>query len=187
MSVTQKKIQYTVASKVTIYCPMRFDSYPLDVQHCPFQLGSYGHNDSYMSFTLVKLVKETHQDISVLDYADLVKSLPVEHQFYSAEHFYSAEPNDNYTLTGFMLELRRKSFPYVVKFYLPSGLFVMVSWVILIIFVQWNSFVKNVYHFSLGELHHSTWHHSWTNDPLGNVILSSNQFSWRQHGRTWKK
>ena len=125
ITVTQTNVTYSVATKVMIYCPMRFDFYPLDVQNCPFQVGSYGHNDSYMSFKLVRLERETQQSISVLDYRSVVKSLPLEHQFFVGEY------TGNYTLTGFMLELTRKSFPYVIKFYLPSGLFVMVSWVIL--------------------------------------------------------
>ena len=114
-----------MASKVTIYCPMRFDSYPLDVQHCPFQVGSYGHNDSYMSFKLVKLTRDTFQSISVLDYTDVLKNLSNDDQL-----LYVGDSGNEYTLTGFTLELARKSFPYVVKFYMPSGLFVMVSWVI---------------------------------------------------------
>ena len=126
--MTQTKVKYTVATKVIIYCPMRFDFYPLDVQNCPFQVGSYGHNDSYMSFKLVRLERETQQSISVLDYRSVVKSLPLEHQLYVGDN--------NYTLTGFMLQLTRKSFPYVIKFYLPSGLFVMVSWVILLHFLN---------------------------------------------------
>ena len=109
---------------------MRFDFYPLDVQNCPFQVGSYGHNDSYMSFKLARLTRETQQSISVLDYRSVVESLPLEHQLYEGEF------GGNYTLTGFMLELRRKSFPYLIKFYLPSGLFVMVSWVILLNFIN---------------------------------------------------
>ena len=123
ISVTQTKITYSVASKVTIYCPMRFDSYPLDVQHCPFQVGSYGHNDSYMSFKLVRLERDTGQRISVLDYTIVVKNLSKGDQFVVGSYDYE------YTLTGFELELTRKSFSYIVKFYLPSGLFVMVSWV----------------------------------------------------------
>ena len=102
---------------------MRFDSYPLDVQHCPFQVGSYGHNDSYMSFKLVNLKRDTFQSISVLDYTDMLKNLSNDVQLYVGDY-------GKYTLTGFTLELARKSFPYIVKFYLPSGLFVMVSWVI---------------------------------------------------------
>ena len=128
--MTQTKVTYKVATKVKIYCPMRFDFYPLDVQNCPFQVGSYGHNDSYMSFKLARLTRETQQSISVLDYRSVVESLPLEHQLYEGEF------GGNYTLTGFMLELRRKSFPYLIKFYLPSGLFVMVSWVILLNFMN---------------------------------------------------
>ena len=35
----------------------------------------------------------------------------------------------NYSLTGFEMTLRRNSLKYLVNYYLPSGLFVVVSWV----------------------------------------------------------
>ena len=35
----------------------------------------------------------------------------------------------NYSVTGFQLVLTRKMSFYVVTYYLPSGLFVVVSWI----------------------------------------------------------
>ena len=39
----------------------------------------------------------------------------------------------NYSVTGFQLVLTRKMSFYVVTYYLPSGLFVVVSWVSFLI------------------------------------------------------
>ena len=38
----------------------------------------------------------------------------------------------NYSVTGFQLVLTRKMSFYVVTYYLPSGLFVVVSWIRLV-------------------------------------------------------
>ena len=116
-------MEYTVAAKVVTYCPMRFENYPLDLQYCPFQVGSYGHNESYMSFKLESLTRDDQQSISVLGYKTKVLSLPQQHQLWRSRR-------GNFTMTVFLLELKRKSTPYLIGFYLPSGLFVMVSWVI---------------------------------------------------------
>ena len=113
---------------VSIYCPMRFEKYPLDLQICPLQIGSYGYNDSYMSYKLGRLTRDTQQRIAVLDYRIDIFNLSPEHQLMKGLE----DPNSNFTLTGFMMELTRKRFSYVVNFYLPSGLFVVVSWVSLI-------------------------------------------------------
>ena len=35
----------------------------------------------------------------------------------------------NYSVTGFKFRLKRRPFQYIVNYYLPSSLFVVVSWV----------------------------------------------------------
>ena len=37
--------------------------------------------------------------------------------------------NRNYSLAGFEMKLRRHTTKYIVEYYLPSGLFVVTSWV----------------------------------------------------------
>ena len=41
----------------------------------------------------------------------------------------------NYSLAGFEMRLKRNFLKYFLNYYLPSGLFVMVSWVKYIFFV----------------------------------------------------
>ena len=90
--VTKTIIEYTVAAKVVIYCPMGFENYPLDLQYCPFQVGSYGHNESYMSFKLESLTRDDQQSISVLGYKTRVLSLPQQHQLWRSKR-------GNFTMT----------------------------------------------------------------------------------------
>ena len=127
-----QELSYNMATMVTIYCPMRFEKYPLDQQSCPLQIGSYGYNDSYMSYKLGRLTRDTQQRIAVLDYRIDIFNLSSEYLLMKGLE----DPNSNFTLTGFMMELNRKRFSYVVNFYLPSGLFVVVSWVSLIRYVD---------------------------------------------------
>ena len=59
---------------------------------------------------------------SILDYDIEIYSLSPEDKQYSAL-------NMNYSVAGFKIVLARKMSFYVVTYYLPSGLFVVVSWI----------------------------------------------------------
>ena len=59
---------------------------------------------------------------SILDYDIEIYPLAPEDKQYSAL-------NMNYSVSGFKLVLARKVSFYVVTYYLPSGLFVVVSWI----------------------------------------------------------
>ena len=59
---------------------------------------------------------------SILDYDIEIYALSDQDKQYSAL-------NMNYSVAGFKLVLARKMSFYVVTYYLPSGLFVVVSWI----------------------------------------------------------
>ena len=63
---------------------------------------------------------------SILDYDIEIYPLVAEDKQYSAL-------NMNYSVAGFQLVLARKVSFYVVTYYLPSGLFVVVSWISFLI------------------------------------------------------
>ena len=63
---------------------------------------------------------------SILDYDINIYPLNPEDTSYTAL-------NMNYSVAGFQLVLTRKASFYVVTYYLPSGLFVVVSWISFLI------------------------------------------------------
>ena len=63
---------------------------------------------------------------SILDYDINIYPLNPEDTSYQAL-------NMNYSVSGFQLVLSRKASFYVVTYYLPSGLFVVVSWISFLI------------------------------------------------------
>ena len=123
MYVQGNTLTYNVGVTVAIYCPMRFESYPMDHQICPFQIGSYAYNSSYITFGLNSLNKNDQMITSVLAYTPEVTTL--SKQFTEFEWSFGG----NFSITGFQLILDRKIYNYIINFYLPSGLFVVVSWV----------------------------------------------------------
>ena len=44
------------------------------------------------------------------------------------ERYYLPQETGNYSVAGFKLNMERKMTHYVITYYLPSGLFVVVSW-----------------------------------------------------------
>ena len=73
-----------------------------------------------MTFYTQWLNYDEANEHSVLDFSIDVSSLKDDMLVYVS---------GNYSLTGFELKLKRNSFKYLINYYLPSGLFVVVSWV----------------------------------------------------------
>lgn len=115
------EIMYAVATRITFICPMTFNSFPLDVQVCRFQVGSFNYDTSKMVF-LDEFIADEKQIRSVLDYFIEINKLPPSYSYYVAL-------TGNYSVAGFELTLRRKVSHYIITYYLPSGMFVIVSWI----------------------------------------------------------
>lgn len=69
---------------------------------------------------------------TILDYNVLLDHLKPEDSLFVWQSI------GNYSLTGFEMTLRRNSLKYLVNYYLPSGLFVVVSWVKPLVFKKFS-------------------------------------------------
>ena len=105
---------------IEIWCPLRFDFYPLDHQQCDFMIGSYAFSIDEMIFQLESLQYDWSQVNALLDYV-IVE--PLGENLSIQRH-----GEKKFSLTGFNFRLKRRSFQYIVNYYLPSVLFVVVSW-----------------------------------------------------------
>jgi len=120
------EIMYAVAARITFICPMTFNSFPLDVQVCLFQVGSFNYDNGKMVFVDDEFLANQSQIRSVLDYSVEIQKLPKGEQNYQA-------PTGNYSVAGFKLILVRKISHYIITCYLPSAMFVLVSWISFLI------------------------------------------------------
>ena len=102
---------------------MRFEKYPLDYQVCKFKVGSYAYDENKMKFAANLLQYNDDLRNTILDYS--VQILPLKDE----DSLFIWQDIGNYSLTGFEMRLKRNSLKYLVNYYLPSGLFVIVSWV----------------------------------------------------------
>merc|ERR1719348_2392478 len=73
-----------------------------------------------------EFIADESQIRSVLDYSVQIRKLSIPHQNYEAL-------TGNYSVAGFELTLRRKVSHYIITCYLPSGMFVIVSWISFLI------------------------------------------------------
>jgi len=115
------EVMYALATRITFICPMRFNAFPMDIQICKFKVGSFNYPMSKMTF-LAEFVPEDTSIKSILDYKITFNPLDATDTHYMAIGM-------NYSVTGFELVLTRKMSFYIVTYYLPSGLFVVVSWI----------------------------------------------------------
>ena len=90
-----------------------------------FQVGSFNYDNQKMVFS-DEFIADESQIRSVLDYAVEIRKLPKDKQNYVAI-------TGNYSVAGFELTLRRKVSHYIITCYLPSGMFVIVSWISFLI------------------------------------------------------
>lgn len=124
-----KQILYSQATHITFICPMRFDKFPLDKQTCKFTLGSYSYNDAKMVFKTMNAgysAPKVSNSIA-LDYAITITKLKPQDTVLDYANL------GNYSLAGFEMVLHRYVSTYIITYYLPSGLFVIVSWISFLI------------------------------------------------------
>ena len=110
---------YTTAI-VTVHCPMTFTDYPFDQQDCKFYISS--------PIAPVELIEFHTSRVDYMDNSTIkpsivwFSSIPEEetiHEYYDYGHVFST--------AGFVLHTKRWRSAYVIKYYMPCAMMVMVS------------------------------------------------------------
>jgi len=92
--------------------------------HFIAKVGSFNYAIDKMVFHDVFLPEKENAMKSVLDYDITISRLKPKDTYFTPSTL-----NMNYSVAGFELVLARKMTFYVITYYLPSGLFVVVSWI----------------------------------------------------------
>ena len=121
----QNWIGYETEVEIVIFCKMIFDDYPIDEQVCYFLLGSPSDLASgHQWYKLQNIHFNASDQVTLLTYKIEVDYLPEYMQF----QFYEAW-NVTYQRTGFKLKLKHNYERYLMNYYIPSGILVILSWV----------------------------------------------------------
>merc|ERR1719312_2493380 len=99
---------------------MNFDDYPLDAHARQFQVGSYYDTEEVVKCNAHFIYDENRQ--RSLQHLIQIEELP--NRFKTVRL-----PSGVYSAAGFQVKLQRKQMQFVVQVYLPSAMFVIVSWV----------------------------------------------------------
>ena len=140
LSVVDKtKMVYIGELEVVIYCPMSFESYPLDSHTCSFEVSSFGYSSNYVAFK-TKNVKSSDQKLSQLDYYVNISTLP-DRKTLNLEKSRPEEYGEFFrAVAGFEIRLQRKFKKYIFYHYIPSTVLALIANVSL------TCVFKNVYY-----------------------------------------
>ena len=118
----QQDVYYSQATAVTFLCPMRFDLYPLDAHVCRFRIGSTNLNMERMMFSETTISFDEEARNTILDYSINLQKLQEKDRVLPYGDL------GNFSITGVEIIFTRHKLKYLYVYYLPSGLFVVVSW-----------------------------------------------------------
>ena len=135
--LNESLIQYINVMEIVLYCPMKFDSYPLDSHICHFKLGSYGYNVDQVKFKSGNIniqyrISGIFRQLTVLDYNVELSQLPKSQSGFLFETEFGPISR---SLAGFEIKLQRKTKKYIQYYYVPSGLLALISCVSTLISV----------------------------------------------------
>ncbi|XP_059087344.1 glycine receptor subunit alpha-4-like isoform X2 [Tigriopus californicus] len=121
----KKRLYYKVRSDLTTVCKgMKFHRFPLDEHVCYLKLTSFGYNDQEM--TLDGQFSYDNSNQRALPFNVLIKEISGPLRTYRGS-------NSNYSVYGLEIHLSRCVSPYLLNVYLPTAIFVVMSWVSFLI------------------------------------------------------
>jgi len=125
---SNKQILYSQATHISFFCSMSFEKFPLDEQRCMFRVGSYSYDSSRMVFKTKKFGYSSQRSNSIaLDYEISIEPLK------DKDKVLDYGTLGNFSLSGFEMVLTRYVSTYIITYYLPSGICVIVSWISFLI------------------------------------------------------
>ena len=115
-----------------IYCPMNFNNFPIDTQSCKFQIGSYSYDNSQMDFISLNIKFNNQNEQQYNDNHFTLWHVKLK-RLSAADSILIFEGLGNFSLGGGEFLLRRHVSTYIVGYYLPSGIIIILSWISFII------------------------------------------------------
>merc|ERR1712106_694742 len=122
--IKNKTITYELGVRITISCRMNFDNYPLDAQTCQFQVGSYYDTNETVTCNS-HFIYDLDRQRSLQHFLQ-IEGLPAKYKEVEL-------PSGTYAACGIQVRFQRKQMQFIVQVYLPSFMFVIVSWVSFLI------------------------------------------------------
>lgn len=120
-----KNIYVNYDSMIDLYlkCPMVYQYYPFDVHECSVKFSSSDFNSTRLRFHMAKPANWTQRTrIPIGEFDAKINQL-------ENFEFMDTWEEEEWSICGFKIELKRRHWKYIFNYYLTSGLFVVISWV----------------------------------------------------------
>ena len=118
---------FTNDFEIEMFCNMTFEYFPFDSQICDFLITSYSSTDTEILFKFNSIDYQKDDQVSHVKY-HIANVQPVKE--YKSEFLKADGLKGNWSITGFSVSLSRKRMKFIVDYFMPSGLLVIISWVI---------------------------------------------------------
>ena len=122
--LNKTNILYEIEMEIEVFCNMSFESYPFDSHSCFFMMTSFKHEFNVLNFTLTEFDFDASTQVGRLDYMVEIESLP---ESMKLRKFKSN--GRRFAYAGCVIKLKRYVQKYILNYFMPSGLLVLVSWV----------------------------------------------------------
>ncbi|XP_063848500.1 glutamate-gated chloride channel alpha-like [Scylla paramamosain] len=117
-------IRYSMAVTTRMSCPMDFSAYPFDHQVCYFRMESYQFTSKQVSYKWFNPVIERSNNIRLGQF---------DFDFYSVQQQNTSHTTGSFPLLMVEVVLKRRISYHLMNTFLPSGLFVCVSWLTFLV------------------------------------------------------
>ncbi|TRY78141.1 hypothetical protein TCAL_09317, partial [Tigriopus californicus] len=131
--IPDKRFHYVAMHLIKFTCGLKFDFFPFDIHLCSMKV----HLDSPVEELSLDFFHGSHlkwgwaNTTTILDYGIDFEPLSIEALLETNTMFNGITYQKS--ISGFVVKLSRKVSVYLFNYFIPSGLFVVVSWVSLII------------------------------------------------------
>ena len=133
--------------QVDITCGFNHSNFPFDTQHCLFRYGVLDYEVHQVTFKDLSFVDWTNlSNLNPADEAQFTK-LPFYKQIASLGERFFDFGGPLFGYTGLSLTFDRNPSKYIYGYYVPTSLFVVISWLSFVIShqqVRYNYYVKAI-------------------------------------------
>ena len=115
-------VNYDSVFDLYVKCDMNYQYYPFDIHQCSVKFSSSDFNATRLKFNMAKPVSWGRFNITVGEFDAKIIQL-------REPELIDIWEEEEWSICGFNLELKRRHGKYIFNYYLTSGLFVVISWV----------------------------------------------------------
>ena len=114
------RMLYSARVNYDVNCPMKFEDYPVDIQHCYIELESWGHTNDILKFYWNKEEVTINTNITLSQQTFMVELIDDDDS--------SSFSTGKFSKIKMRIHLVRQVSFHALRTYLPSLFFIMVAW-----------------------------------------------------------